>query len=130
MNEMIIGAKQPRVVVVVEGGSRQLIGIYDKDSEVPIHTGEFNLLGPLQIVPAPPQNSGGDGFMMGPIFPLIPVPELLVNASSVFEVELDGKLYQKYFMVAEQIEQVQNAAAAGLSLAREMPRGGPGIGGR
>lgn len=123
--------RPPRVIVVVEGGARQLIGIYPYDEEVPLHTGELELYNPLNFVGADPRQNP-DGFAFGPLMPLVPVDEILVNASSVWEVEKDSKIYQKYQLVAEEIYKMQAAASAGLVTAREMPKGpgGPIIGGR
>jgi hypothetical protein len=115
--------KKPRVVIVVEAGARQLIGIFDKDAEVPLHLGPMKLLNPLQFVNAPPEKTGGDAFVMAPIIYAIPLDSMEVDVSSVIEVEPDTKVYRKYFQIGESIYQQQEAANAGLSLATSMPRG-------
>lgn len=129
---MIIGENEEqkaRVVIVVEGGSRQLIGVYDKDADVPAHTGTIKLLNPLQFVNADPRATGGDGFAMMPLVIALPIDEMLVDVTSIIEVDPESKVYRKYFQVGEALYQAQRAAAAGLTVAQDLPKGGAIIGG-
>jgi hypothetical protein len=126
----ILESPAPRVVIAVEAGTRQLMGIYAEDENIPIRTGEIHLINPIQCVPAPADKTDGLGFAVGPLFATHFVDEMVLNASSIIEVFKDSKIYNVYLRRSEQFYHMQQAAAAGLTLAREMPKGSPIIGSR